>query len=128
MKKMIPILLLCLTLAVCLCSCGGSGQPSGGASIISRELDLTEEQEAEMLTLFEQCGIGEIKSFKLFQDGVDENSYFLDDENTAGHQSPGDTIIVWIVNETKEVESIYYRDQTIYADGQVQAQVTDFVD
>ena len=122
MKKLIPIFLLTMALSVCLSACGGGG------SVLSRELDLTEEQEAKMVALFEQCGIGEIKSCKLFQDGVDETSYFMDDENTAGHQSPGDAIIVWIINETKEVESIYYRDNTIYADGQVQAQVTDFVD
>ena len=117
-----------LVVIVILCCVIGSSLDSEstpvGMALITRELQLTEEQTAKMTDLFEQCGIGEIMTFKESQPGDDESSYFIHDAGTSAYGGAG--IVVWINNETKEVTSIYFHDKTIYADGQVQAKVTDY--
>lgn len=95
-------------------------------SVLAKELDLSTEQETKMLEIFEQCGIGDITEVSLFQEGEGHTSYHLDDEETAFYSSLDNKIIVWINDESKQIESIYFHDQDIYIDGEVIAKITDY--
>lgn len=95
-------------------------------SILAKELDLSAEQESTMKEIFAQCGIGEITSASKFQSGDGQTSYYLDDEETAPYKGANNTIIVWVDDETKTIESIYFHDQDIYVEGKVLGQVTDY--
>lgn len=93
-------------------------------SILAKELDLTAEQETTMVDIFSRCGIGEITSASIFQSGDGHTSYHLEDKETSVYKAG--TIIVWVTDETKTVESIYFQDQDIYLNGAVVAPITDF--
>ena len=95
-------------------------------SILASELDLTSEQEGSMLEIFAQCGIGEITSASKFQSGDGHTSYHLDDEETAAYKGADYTIVVWVDDESKAIESIYFHDQDIYVNGEILGQVTDY--
>lgn len=95
-------------------------------SELAKAMDLTEEQETAVLTLFESCGIGELSSVELFQASEDRTSYYVNDKETAAYSGADKTIIVWVENESKSVQEIYFDDITIYADGEVKAQVPDY--
>ena len=78
-----------------------------------------------MLDIFERCGIGDIKDAKLFKEGDSRTSYYVNDEETARYSGADNTIVVWLLNDTKAVDAIYYDDYTIYEDGQVQQQMAE---
>lgn len=93
-------------------------------SILAKELELTTDQEAAMLDIFTQCGIGEITSASKFQSGEDHTSYHLKDEETDAYKAG--TIVIWVNNNTKAVESIHFQDYDIYLNGTVVAPITNF--
>lgn len=93
-------------------------------SILAKELDLTTEQETAIIDVFTQCGIGEITSASKFQGGDGHTSYHLEDEETSAYKAG--TIVVWITDEAKTIEAIYFQDQDIYIDGTVIAPVTNY--
>lgn len=95
-------------------------------SELATVMNLTDEQESVMLSLFKSCGIGELSSVKEFHVGEERTSYHIDDVETSAYVSLDNTIVVWVDNETKTVQEIYFSDETIYADGEVQGQVTDY--
>lgn len=89
-------------------------------------MELNDEQTTDVLSIFEQCGIGDIASVELFQTGEDRTSYYVDDIETAAYSGANNTIVVWMDNTTKTVLEIYFNDVTIYADGKVKAQLPDY--
>ncbi len=98
-------------------------------SVLAKEMELTEEQEATMIELFDSCGIGEITSANLFQKGETKTSYYLSDIETKTNSSLH--IVVWLNNETHTVEEIYFFDGPedavpIYVDGVVQGNIQDY--
>lgn len=95
-------------------------------SDLAEIMDLTEDQEAAVLSIFEQCGVGELSSVKLFHEGDDRSSYYVDDTDTARYRGADYTIVVWVDNASKTVQEIYFHDETIYADSEVKAQITDY--
>lgn len=96
------------------------------ASKLGRGMELTREQEEKLLDIFSRCGIGEIDSVETFQAGEDRTSYYVEDEETKAYGGADYTIVVWLNNEAKEVDAIYFHDQDIYTDGEVRAKVSDF--
>lgn len=94
-------------------------------STLAKELELTNEQESAMVDIFTQCGIGEIISASKFQEGESQTSYHLDDEETAAYKGVNNTIVVWVDNESKAIESIHFHEHDIYMNGEVLEQVTD---
>lgn len=104
---------------------GNSGN-TGGKSVLARALDLSPEQESAMIEIFQNCGIGEIVSASHFQSGDAHTSYHLEDEETDAYAGVDNTIVVWVTNETKSVEAIYFRDQEIYVDGEIIAPITNY--
>lgn len=95
-------------------------------SVLAKELGLSSDQEATMIEIFSKCGIGEITSVTEFQSGEDHTSYHLDDEETAFYSGADNTIVVWVDNDRKVVEAIYFHDQDIYLNGEVLDQVTNY--
>jgi len=85
-------------------------------STLAKTLDLNSDQEAAILEVFEKCGIGEIKKVELFQEGEEHSSYNITDNEISG-------IVVWISNK-KEIESIYFRDNDIFVNGEMISPVT----
>lgn len=104
----------------------GDGGSASNSSIIKRELELTDEEASTMLQVFEDCGIGEITSVQLFQSGDDRTSYHMEDEETAMYGGVSGTIVVWVDNESKAVQEIYFNDNDIYLDGEVIAPITNY--
>lgn len=84
------------------------------SSKLGKAMQLTPEQESGILTVFESCGIGEIKTANQVQEGEEETSYHLKDVETSHYNTP---IVVWVRNSDKTIESIYYGDHTIYENG-----------
>lgn len=124
----LPVLILILILggsaAFALFVLSQNPEDYQNKSVLASELDLTTEQENSMLEIFSQCGIGEITSASKFQDGEGHTSYHLKDEETDAYKAG--TIVVWVNNTTKAVESIFFQDEDIYLDGTVVAPITNY--
>ena len=87
-------------------------------SILMKEMNLTAEQEQDILKIFGKCGIGEISKVERFQSGDTHTSYYLTDNEVS-------QIVVWVSSEGK-IESIYFHDNDIYVNGKVVNPITDF--
>ena len=125
---LIVILLLFLIVSIGVNSSQNksSSSKSNKASTLATEMNLTKQQETDMLSIFDQCGILEIKTVKKFQEGEGRTSYHIDDVETQSYRGVDNTIVVWIDNETKSVQEIYFNENDIYLDGQVIAKVSDY--
>lgn len=95
-------------------------------NLLMQNMDMNEEQEAIALDVFEKCGIGKIVSVTQFQKGDIQTSYQIEDEETQAYAGVENTIVVWINNETKEIEQIYFHDNDIYINGEVKSKVSDY--
>jgi len=82
-------------------------------------LDASDEQEAAILKVFEDCGI-KMTSIKLFQSGENKSSYYVSTADAAN-------IVVWLNNENKQIEEIYFNDFDIYTENEVKANLYDYV-
>ncbi|MDE6261569.1 MAG: hypothetical protein K2M42_12080 [Oscillospiraceae bacterium] len=118
------VIVLCVAFSAAVNSKSSSGGSSASRTTLGKAMELSVEQEATMIDVFTQCGIGEITSAVKFQGGEGHTSYHLKDKETSAYKSG--TIVVWVTDETKTVESIYFKDHDIYLDGAVVAQITDF--
>lgn len=108
-------------------SAGVSGTPrQEPKSLLAETMELTEQQERDVLAVFDACGILEVKEVTQFQAGEDHTSYHVRDVETDSYRGMSGTIVVWMDNGTKAVEAIYFDDHDIYADGAVVAQVPAF--
>ena len=99
-----------------------SSQPK--KSILAETMELDASQEADILKIFEACGIGEIVSASVFQPGENHTSYHLEDKETAAYKNLEYTIVVWIDNSSKVIESIYFHSQDIYLNGEILSPIT----
>ncbi len=111
--------------------CAGIAVPkdttSTSISLFSRELELNQEQKTAMIDIFTQCGIGEITNVNPIQHGETQSSYWLTDNETEFYGKGGNNaIVVWVDNETKAINEIYFHDQDIYVNGEVIAPITQY--
>lgn len=83
-------------------------------------LDVSDEQEANILKIFKECGIDDVKSVKPFNAGEKMSSYSLSSADTSN-------IVVWVSNDKKEVQEIYFNDYDIYKDGKCVSKITDYI-
>ncbi len=81
--------------------------------------EFSPEEEDAILTVFIECDINDLKSVKLFSTGEDQTSYYVS-------TSQVNNIVVWIDNDSKKVNSIYFNDYDIYLDGEVKSKITDY--
>ena len=86
-------------------------------------LDITDEQESTITEIFENCGIGKITKSSLVQSGEYRTSYYINDAETAAYGFP---IVIWISNDNKTIDEIFYRDYDIYVDGEIVGLVTSY--
>ena len=103
-----------------------SGDGTAKKSLLAETMGLTEQQERDMLAIFEACGIGELKDVTQFQAGDNHTSYHVNDDETEHYSGVDNTIVVWVLNGTKEIEAIYFHDYDIYVNGAVIAPVSDY--
>ena len=104
----------------------GTQPTAKSASMLGRAMDLTREQEEKVLDIFARCGIGELASVEMFQEGENRTSYYVEDEETKAYAGAEYAIVVWLTNGTKEIDAIYFHSQDIYMNGEVLAKVSDF--
>ena len=95
-------------------------------SLLAETIGLTEQQERDLLEVFDACGVLEVKEVTQFKEGESQTSYHVRDVETDHYRGMDGTIVVWLDNGTKAVEAIYFDDQDIYVDGAVVAQVPSF--
>jgi hypothetical protein len=93
-------------------------------NILAEGMDLTPEQEAAVLEIFDSVGIGEIVSASEFQRGEEMTSFWLDDVETRHWGNV--RIVVWLDNATKEINSIYFHDYTLWEDGEFVSLITNY--
>lgn len=111
---------------------GGIAAGIGGAagqkpkSPLAETMGLTEQQEQDLLEVFDACGILEVKEVAQFKEGESQTSYHVRDVETDRYRGMDGTIVVWLDNGTKAVDAIYFDDYDIYVDGAVVAQVPSF--
>lgn len=121
----IAILGAFIALVVILANTVGNNPPAK-QSTLAKALELTDEQEFTMVQVFNACGIGDIVDATVFKSGEARTSYYVNDKETAAFSGADRTIIVWVDNSTKAVQEIYFNDITIYADGEVKANLPDY--
>jgi hypothetical protein len=124
-----PFLVIVIVFALLCIGIGVGVSSSGGTinqSLLAKTMDLTEQQEQDMQAIFDACGVVEIKEVIKFQEGEENTSYHIRDDETEHYIGMSGNIVVWVNNGTKAVESIYFNDQDIYVDGAVVAQVPDY--
>ena len=95
-------------------------------SLLAETMELTEQQEQDLLAIFDACGVLEVKEVTQFQEGESQTSYHVRDVETDSYRGMKGTIVVWLDNSTKAVGAIYFDDHDIYVDGAVVAQVPAF--
>jgi hypothetical protein len=126
---LIPLLCffaLCVVFTLIVVQSQSGSENNYGKSILAKTVGLDSEQETAMVQVFESCGIGEITSATVFQEGEDQTSYHMEDQETAAYNGVSNTIVVWVNNTTKTVEAIYFNDYDIYKDGTVLNQITQY--
>lgn len=103
---------------------GCSGKPA--QSKLAKEMNLDKQQEAAMIETFTQCGIGKIVSVKKCQRQETTTSYHVQDKEVSAYKGENGIIVVYINNDTKAVEQIYFKDNDIFLNGQAIAPITNF--
>ena len=90
-------------------------------STLAKSMDLNEEQEAEILSIFEKCGIQNIVSVQMEMQNETSTLYNVRDSETCQFNENKD-FDVWINNESKKVEEIDYPPiaAIVYAKGKVE--------
>ena len=129
-KGCLTSIIVFLVVFAALCVIVGIGvsksQKQSAQTLFGKELKLSKSEEEKMLKTFEDCGIGEIVSISDFQSGKDRTSYNLEDNETSAYKGVEGTIVVWVDNETKEIDSIYFNDHDIFENGSVIAPITNY--
>lgn len=126
---LIPLLIFAV---VIIAIAAGIAAGVGGApkqepkSLLAETMDLTEQQEQDLLAVFSACGILEVKEATQFKEGDGQTSYHIRDVETDSYRGMEGTIVVWLDNSTKTVNAIYFDDHDIYVDGATVAQVSSF--
>ena len=126
---LIPLLIVLIFLIVLIAGIAvgvSSSTPATPKSVLAAGMELDDTQEAVITDIFDACGIYEIKECTEFQAGEAHTSYYVEDDETEHYTGADNTIVVWLDNETKTVESIYFGDHDIYIDGTAVAQVSDY--
>lgn len=105
---------------------GSTKSKQEAKSLLAETMGLTDQQEQDLLAVFDACGILEIKEVTEFQAGENHTSYHVRDVETDSYRGMDGTIVVWLNNDTKAAEEIYFDDHDIYVGGAVVAQVPAF--
>lgn len=120
------ILVIFAVFAVLIAVGVSSSEAPAARSLLAKTMDLAEQQEQDMLAVFDACGIVELKEVTEFQSGEGHTSYHINDDETEHYSGVDNAIVVWVTDSTKAVEAIYFADQDIYVNGSVVAQVSDY--
>ena len=119
-----PLIILIMVASIIIIAIVSPGEnASSDKTPLMKAMNVTKDQEAEMLSVFKACGILDIKKVEVFQTGEQSTSYYAIDIETAYYGHP---IVIWIYNDSKKVEAIYYEDNTIYEKGKVKSNIQDY--
>lgn len=95
-------------------------QKTVGDSKLAKVTQMNPEQEERALELLLECGIEKINTIEEFQSGDTRTSYH------AGGSNVDYRIVLWITDELKEIDAIYYGDYTIYENGELVNNIMEF--
>lgn len=98
-------------------------------TIVGETMELTRDQEKEVLAGLEESGFAEIKEVDLIKYGAKSSTYAVQDIWTAQFMEKDDAAVVEIANGEegeKTLDKITFQGQEIYADGKVTAPITDY--
>ena len=70
-------------------------------SLLAETIGLTEQQERDLLEVFDACGVLEVKEVTQFKEGESQTSYHVRDVETDHYRGMDGTIVVWLDNGTK---------------------------
>lgn len=95
-------------------------------SLLKKAMNITDEQEAEIIQIFNNCDIKEIVSVEQFRKIDTSTSYHIRDVETNRFKGMAGTIVVYIDNQTGKLRDIYFNDNDIYVDGSMVSKVSDW--
>ena len=98
-------------------------------TLVGETMELTKEQEKEVLAGLEECGFAEIKEVDLIKFGAKSSTYAVQDIWTAQFMEKEDAAVVEIANGEegeKTLDTVTFQGREIYADGKVSAPITDY--
>ena len=88
------------------------------------------DQAARINQVFDACGFDEIKVIEKIQSGPNMTSYHVRDESTQQYNGMVNNATVWIMNDSKDVNAVYFNtpseDYDIYVEGAYSASVKDY--
>lgn len=98
-------------------------------TLVGETMELTKDQEKEVLAGLEECGFAEIKEVDLIKYGAKSSTYAVQDIWTAQFMEKDEAAVVEIANGEegeKTLDKITFQGREIYADGKVSAPITDY--
>ena len=95
-------------------------------TVLGQTMELSKKEEAAVVAVFTECGLGEITEARVLSSDETSDSYNVNDRNTARYMDRANRIVVQLDKETKSVLSIDCGNNGVYRDGELVAPVTDF--
>lgn len=95
-------------------------------TVLGQTMELSKKEEAAVVAIFTECGLGEITEAKPLSSDETSDSYNVNDRNTARYMERANRIVVQLDKETKAVQSIACGNNSVYQDGELVAPVTNF--
>lgn len=100
--------------------------PKLSETVLGQGMELTAKQEEAVILVLNECGFKEITQAAQVSSDAAATSYAVHDVDTERFMSGTDPILVRVENETKTVQSITFREDTIYNGEEVVAPITDY--
>jgi len=92
-------------------------------SILADVMELSPEKEDTITSFFSSVGIVTVVNASLVQAGETQTSFHIYDAETFAYRDP---IVVWLSNDDKSINAIYYKDNVVFKDNEIIAKVSDF--
>lgn len=100
--------------------------PKMSETVLGLGMELTAKQEEAVTAVLGECGFKEITKVSQVASDTETTSYAVHDVDTERFLSGTDPILVRMENESKTVQSVMFREETIYSGEEVVSQVTDY--
>ena len=100
--------------------------PKMSETVLGLGMELTAKQEEAVTAVLGECGFKEITKVSQVASDTETTSYAVHDVDTERFLSGTDPILVRMENESKTVQSVMFREETIYNGEEVVSQVTDY--
>lgn len=95
-------------------------------TVLGQTLELNKKEEAALVAVFTECGLGEITEARLRSSDDISDTYVVDDRNTARYLERDSAVLVRLDKATKAVVSIFCGSSAVYRNDELVAPVTNF--